>query len=102
MKKRSLEFLLYSAVGVAAMFLILLAVNVLTAAVKQRVDLTQEKAFTLADGTRKILRQLDTPVKVRFYCTQSETASPETVYLKISRGGWRIYWSNSNKPPAAS
>ena len=82
MKKRSLEFLLYSAVGVAAMFLILLAVNVLTAAVKQRVDLTQEKAFTLADGTRKILRQLDTPVKVRFYCTQSETASPETVYLK--------------------
>lgn len=53
MKKRSLEFLLYSAVGVAAMFLILLAVNVLTAAVKQRVDLTQEKAFTLADGTGK-------------------------------------------------
>lgn len=82
MKKRSLEFLLYSAVGVAAMFLILLAVNILTAAVKQRVDLTQEKAFTLSDGTRQILRQLDTPVKVRFYCTQSETASPETVFLK--------------------
>lgn len=82
MKKRSLEIYLYSTVGVAAMLLILLAVNVITAAVKQRVDLTQEKAFTLSDGTKKILQKLDTPVKVRFYCTQSETASPETVYLK--------------------
>jgi len=28
------------------------------------------------------LKKLDTPVKVRFYCTQSDTATPETVYLK--------------------
>ncbi len=82
MKKRSLELMLYSTVGVAAMLLILLAVNVITAAVKQRVDLTQEHAFTLSAGTKAILAKLDTPVKVRFYCTQSETASPETVYLK--------------------
>jgi len=82
MKKRSLELMLYSTVGVAAMLLILLAVNVITAAVKQRVDLTQERAFTLSDGTKKILRKLDTPVKIRFYCTQSESASPETVFLK--------------------
>jgi ABC-type uncharacterized transport system involved in gliding motility auxiliary subunit len=82
MKKRSLELMLYSTVGVAAMLLILLAVNVIAAAVKQRVDLTQEHAFTLSAGTKKILAKLDTPVKIRFYCTQSETASPETVYLK--------------------
>lgn len=82
MKKRSLELMLYSTVGVAAMLLILLAVNVITAAVKQRVDLTQEHAFTLSDGTKKILQKLDTPVKLRFYCSQSETASPETVFLK--------------------
>lgn len=82
MKKRSLELMLYSTVGVVAMLLILLAVNVITAAVKQRVDLTQEKAFTLSDGTKRILAGLDTPVKIRFYATQSEAASPETVYLK--------------------
>jgi ABC-type uncharacterized transport system involved in gliding motility auxiliary subunit len=82
MKKRSLELMLYSTVGVAAMLLILLAVNVITAAVKQRVDLTQEHAFTLSPGTKKILQKLDTPVKLRFYCTQSENASPETIYLK--------------------
>ena len=44
--------------------------------------MTQEKAFTLSDGTRAILKKLDTPVKIRFYCTQSDTATPETVYLK--------------------
>jgi hypothetical protein len=25
-------------------------------------------------GTKAILKKLDTPVKIRFYCTQSETA----------------------------
>ncbi len=46
------------------------------------MDLTKEKAYTLSPGTKAILRKLDTPVKVRFYCTQSENATPETVFLK--------------------
>jgi ABC-type uncharacterized transport system involved in gliding motility auxiliary subunit len=81
MKKKQLETLLYSAVGVGAMLLLLVGFNVITAAAKQRVDLTQEKAHTLSEGTRAILRQLDTPIRVRFYCTQVENATPETVYL---------------------
>lgn len=60
----------------------LIAFNVITSAVKERVDLTKEKAYTLSPGTKAILHKLDTPVKVRFYCTQSENATPETVFLK--------------------
>ena len=82
MQKKSLETMVYSAAGVAAMGLILIAFNAVTGAVKQRVDLTKEKAYTLSDGTKAILRRLDTPVKIRFYCTQSETATPETVYFR--------------------
>lgn len=82
MKKKSYETLLYSAVGVIAMALILVAVNVLLGTVKTRIDLTKEKAYTLSDGTKAILRKLDTPVKLRFYFTQSEDASPESVFLK--------------------
>jgi len=63
------------------MALILIAFNVIAGAFKERVDLTKEKAYTLSQGTRAILNKLDTPVKVRFYCSQGETA-PETVYLK--------------------
>jgi ABC-type uncharacterized transport system involved in gliding motility auxiliary subunit len=82
MKKRPLEALLYSAAGVAAMAVIVIAFNVISGAFKTRVDLTKEKAYTLSPGTKAILQKLDTPVRVRFYCTQSENASPETVYLR--------------------
>ncbi len=82
MKKKNLEMLLYSAAGLGAMGVALIAFNVITNSVKERVDLTKEKAYTLSPGTKAILRKLDTPVKVRFYCTQSENATPETVFLK--------------------
>ena len=81
MKKKTIETILYSTGGVLAMALILIAFNVIVGAFKERIDLTKEKAYTLSQGTRAILRKLDTPVKVRFYCTQGETA-PETVFLK--------------------
>ena len=64
------------------MALILIAVNVILGSMRQRADLTKEKAYTLSDGTRAILTRLDTPVKIRFYCSQSASASPETVFLK--------------------
>ena len=82
MQKKSLETIFYSSAGVIVMLVILIAVNVITGAFPERVDLTQEKAYTLSAGTRAVLKKLDTPVKIRFYCTQSETATPETVFLK--------------------
>lgn len=71
---------LYSGVGVAAMFLILLALNAISGVVKVRMDLTEEKLFTLSQGTRDILAKIDTPVRIHFYCTQSDTRMP--MFLK--------------------
>jgi ABC-type uncharacterized transport system involved in gliding motility auxiliary subunit len=82
MQKKSLETILYSTIGVIVMAAILIAFNVITASVRKRVDLTQDKEFTLSAGTKAILAKLDTPVKIRFYCTQSDTATPYTVLLK--------------------
>ena len=82
MQKKSLETILYSSAGIIVMLILAIAVNVITGAKPVRADLTQEKAYTLSAGTRAILQKLDTPVKIRFYCTQSDTATPETVYLK--------------------
>lgn len=80
--KRNLSVILYSTVGVLAMGIVLIGLNVVLGAFKERVDLTKEKAYTLSDGTKAILRKLDTPVKIRFYCTQPESSSAETVYLR--------------------
>jgi ABC-type uncharacterized transport system involved in gliding motility auxiliary subunit len=82
MQKKSFETILYSSAGIVVMLAIVVAVNVITGVKPARVDLTQEKAYTLSDGTRAVLKKLDTPVKIRFYCTQSENATPETVFLK--------------------
>ena len=82
MQRKSLETILYSSAGVAIVLVIFIAVNVITGAFPLRADLTREKAYTLSVGTRAVLKKLDTPVTIRFYCTQSETATPETVFLK--------------------
>jgi ABC-type uncharacterized transport system involved in gliding motility auxiliary subunit len=76
MKKKSFQVILFSAVGVLAMFLVLVAVNFIAAQFKQRIDLTSEKAYTLSKGTRSILSRLDTPVQIRFYVSQRATGMP--------------------------
>ena len=54
--------LLYSVVGVIAILIILVAVNVLGGFFKFRSDLTENKLYTLSDGTKKILGKLDADV----------------------------------------
>ncbi|HEX9397752.1 MAG TPA: Gldg family protein [Burkholderiales bacterium] len=70
MKKH--EALLYSAVGLAALALILVAVNFLLSRAAVRLDLTQGSLYTLSDGTKKILRNLAAPVKLKLYVSQGE------------------------------
>ncbi|MEO5863381.1 MAG: Gldg family protein [Burkholderiales bacterium] len=75
-KNKGFENLLYSAGGVIALFVILLAVNFIGGAVPGRADLTHGNAYTLSDGTKRILEKIPAPVKVRFYSSKSETAMP--------------------------
>jgi len=70
MKKN--EHLIYSAVGLVAFFLILVAVNFLVTRVPARIDLTDGKQYTLSEGTRKVLAGLTSPVKVKLYVSQGE------------------------------
>ncbi len=76
MGKKSFQVLLFSAAGVIAMFIVLVAINFIAARLKQRIDLTQEKAYTLSAGTKAILAKLDTPVQIRFYVSQRATDMP--------------------------
>lgn len=75
-KRKHLETLLYSTVGIGAMALIFIAFNVIATRARQRIDLTAERAYTLSPGTKAILAKLDTPVQIRFYCTKNTSAMP--------------------------
>lgn len=72
MKNKTFQTILYSTVGVIALFIIVLALNVILGAAKKRIDLTEEKAYTLSPGTKAILGKLDSRVTLRFYCSQGD------------------------------
>jgi ABC-type uncharacterized transport system involved in gliding motility auxiliary subunit len=59
---------------------VLIAVNVISVVLHDRVDLTEEKLYTLSKGTRGILKQMDTPVTIRYYYTQDAAQMP--VFLR--------------------
>jgi len=71
MKRR--ESLIYSAAGLVVLFLALVALNYLVrAAPSTRLDLTAAKLYTLSPGTKKTLKALAAPVKVRLYVSQGD------------------------------
>lgn len=76
MKNKRLETVLYSAGGVAVLLVVLIAANFIGTKAKFRLDFTADKSFTLSEGTRAILKKLDTPVQVRLYVSQKEKAMP--------------------------
>ncbi|HEY4637161.1 MAG TPA: GldG family protein, partial [Burkholderiales bacterium] len=66
------EALAYSAVGLVALFFILVAFNYLAAGAAVRADLTAGKLYTLSAGTKKVLQGLAAPVKVKLYISSGE------------------------------
>jgi len=67
------EHLIYSAIGLVALFLVLVAVNFLVSRVPGRIDLTEGNIYTLSPGTKKILANLQAPVKLKLYVSQGES-----------------------------
>src|ERR687896_988048 len=67
------EHLIYSAIGLAALFLLLVALNFLLSRVPARLDLTEGNLYTLSPGTKKILTNLQSPVRVKLYISQGES-----------------------------
>lgn len=69
---KAYEHLIYSAIGLIALLLLLVAVNFLVSRVPGRVDLTDGNLYTLSPGTKKILSGLQSPVRVKLYLSQGE------------------------------
>lgn len=70
----------FSIIGIISVFLIFLAVNVFVKNMRLRVDLTEDRMFTLSEGTHEILNNLENPVTLRFYVSERNNAMP--VFLR--------------------
>src|SRR3954469_20716079 len=67
------EHLVYSVIGLVALFFVLIAVNFLVAkSGAPSLDLTEGKLYTLSPATQKILAELPSPVRVKLYASQGE------------------------------
>ncbi len=62
-----------SLLGLVAVVVLFVSVNVVSGALLRsaRLDLTEHKLFTLDQGTRNILRDLDTPITLHYYYSQN-------------------------------
>ncbi len=76
MKARLLWKFTGSLVGLLAILAILIAVNIIVSHVRLRADLTEEKLYTLSDGTRAVLQSLGRPVSLKFFFSGSSTEIP--------------------------
>ena len=64
-------------IGVVVVFLIAVFVNFIAGSIGGRVDLTENNLYTLSDGTKSILKRIDTPVEIRYYANDtSEFMTP--------------------------
>ena len=69
-----------TATGTAGIFIVLgiiIAANVILTQVRAfRVDLTDEKLYTLSDGTRTMIKDLERDVTLKFYFSKSSESTP--------------------------
>ena len=74
--------LMYSGTGLLVLLLAFIAFNITTGTLLPgaRLDLTEQKLYTISDGTRQILKGLDEPVTLYFFF--SERASKDLVILR--------------------
>ena len=74
--------LMYSGTGLLVLLLAFIAFNISTGTLLPgaRLDLTEQKLYTISDGTRQILTDLDEPVTLYFFF--SESASRDLVVLR--------------------
>ena len=82
MKKNSNK--LYTIIGGLVFFSIIIVINVIISVVGGRVDLTENSIYTLSEGSKKILKKLDTPVRIKFYYSKSNPKMP-VVYKSYAK-----------------
>lgn len=73
---------IYSGAGLLLIALAFLAFNILSGLGlnNARLDLTEQKLYTISDGTRRILEGLDEPIELKFF--YSDEAAKELVMLR--------------------
>jgi len=67
--------------GLALLLGIICAVNIILSNLNIRMDLTEKKLYTLSNGSKKLLGQLENDVTLKFYFSESSAEMPRMLKL---------------------
>ncbi|OGV58157.1 MAG: hypothetical protein A2283_21365 [Lentisphaerae bacterium RIFOXYA12_FULL_48_11] len=67
-------------VGLVALLVMIVAANIIISNIRLRVDLTGEKLYTLSDGSKNIIKKLDSDVTLKLFVSSSAAEVP--IFLK--------------------
>ncbi|NQU64662.1 MAG: Gldg family protein [SAR324 cluster bacterium] len=77
MKKRQ-RVLGSTAISIVLVLIIIIAINVISASLYSRLDITEENLYTLSEGTKKIVEKIATPVALKYYLSKNLESLPIT------------------------
>lgn len=63
-------------INIVLMLIIIVIINVIAAGLYFRLDITDEKLYTLSSGTIKIVEKIETPVTIKYYFTKNIGSLP--------------------------
>lgn len=77
---------LFSSAGLAGIFFgVIVSVILITMLPGLRIDLTEDRLYTLSEGTRNIVSNLETPIELRFFYSESATEDQPQIRAYGSR-----------------
>ena len=77
---------LFSSAGLGGIFFgVIVSVMVITMLPGLRIDLTEDRLYTLSEGTRNIVSNLETPIELRFFYSESATEDQPQIRAYGSR-----------------
>lgn len=67
----------YPALSIILLLVCLIGINALGSFLPLRIDVTDEKLYTISEGTKKILRDFEEPVTIKFYFSKDRAELPQ-------------------------
>ncbi len=66
----------YSTLSVILLLVCLIGINALGSFLPLRIDVTDERLYTISEGTKKILREFEDPLTIKFYFSKDKSGLP--------------------------
>lgn len=71
--------------GLAMLILAIVSLNIIAARLYLRVDVTEDRVFSLSEGSKAILEKLSQDVTIKYYFSRSSKELPPTIKVYASR-----------------